>query len=334
MNLPLDSPMVAVVIPYFQRRPGILAQAVASVLAQQQWPGAPAATIIVVDDASPVPARTELAALLGSHPGRLRVVEQVNGGPAAARNAALNAVPAGTRYVAFLDSDDAWQADHLQRAVCALEQGMDLYFADHYQLDQQVSAFRRAGRVDPARHPSLAHGADLHAWQGSMFDQILAGNIIGTSTVVYRHAAWPALRFRPEFVGAGEDYLFWLELCQLGARVAFSTRIACRYGAGVNIFSGANWGTPAALLRMHDEIRYRKALPLLFSLSPLQQHANRRQLTLLRRGFIDSLLHSTRRRQWPAPGLMLRHARLDPATFAQALPWLARRICKRVLSYH
>lgn len=325
---------VAVVVPYFQRRPGILAQAVASVLAQQPWPQGAACTIIVVDDASPVPARAELADLMASHPGRIVVIEQANGGPAAARNAALDAVPAGTRYVAFLDSDDVWSADHLRRAVCALQQGMDLYFADHYQLDQQVSAFRRAGRIDPASHPALSRCAALHAYQGSMFDQILSGNVIGTSTVVYRHAAWPALRFRPEYVSAGEDYLFWLDLCRLGARIAFSARCECRYGAGVNIFSGASWGTPAALLRMHYEIKYRKALPLLFPLSLAQQRANQRQLTGLRHGFIDSLLHSTWHRQQPPAGLMSRHARLDPSTFAQAVPWLVWRLCKRVLSYH
>ena len=326
---PAATPSVAVVIPYFQRRPGILARAVASALAQH---GCQQALIIVVDDASPLPALSELAALLAAHPARIRLIEQANGGPAAARNAALRAVAHGTRYVAFLDSDDQWSPDHLQRALLALEQGMDLYFSDHYQLNQQISAFRRAGRMRPEAHPPLAVAADLHAYHGDMFDQILGGNVIGTSTVVYRHAAWPALRFREDFVNAGEDYLFWLELSRLSQRIVFSSRCECTYGAGVNIFSGAGWGTPGALLRLHYEIKFNKAVPRLFALSALQLRARRRAVSALRRGFVAACLHSALQRQRLAPGLLRRHWQVDPQTFFYALPLLLAIGWRRVLS--
>ena len=51
---------VAVLIPYFQRQPGILANTVRSVLAQQ---GFDDYQVIVVDDGSPVPAADELAGI-------------------------------------------------------------------------------------------------------------------------------------------------------------------------------------------------------------------------------------------------------------------------------
>ena len=53
--------MITVVIPYFQREPGILARALASIAAQQACPLS--VHVIVVDDASPVPADAEIAGM-------------------------------------------------------------------------------------------------------------------------------------------------------------------------------------------------------------------------------------------------------------------------------
>ena len=52
--------MMAVVIPYFQRAPGILARALASIATQQHGPHN--LKVLVVDDGSPAPAQAELAA--------------------------------------------------------------------------------------------------------------------------------------------------------------------------------------------------------------------------------------------------------------------------------
>jgi glycosyltransferase involved in cell wall biosynthesis len=120
--LPTSSPMITVVIPYFQRSPGILAKALASIAAQEGCPLP--IQVIVVDDASPAPVAAELAGV-GAMPHPVRVITQANGGPGAARNTGLDHAPPGTRYLAFLDSDDEWMPDHLARAVAALECGYD-----------------------------------------------------------------------------------------------------------------------------------------------------------------------------------------------------------------
>ncbi|HZV67174.1 MAG TPA: hypothetical protein VFG03_19960 [Telluria sp.] len=58
---------IAVIIPFYQRESGILLKAIASALAQVQ---VVPPTIIVVDDASPVPAKVELKDVMLAHPGR------------------------------------------------------------------------------------------------------------------------------------------------------------------------------------------------------------------------------------------------------------------------
>lgn len=124
----LHDSQVAVIIPFYQKAQGILTKAIASALNQVDFGNI---TIIVVDDASPVSARSELADVMTAHPGKIRILEQPNAGPAAARNKGLDNVPQGTQYVAFLDSDDEWIDTHLANATAALGSGYDFYFSDH-----------------------------------------------------------------------------------------------------------------------------------------------------------------------------------------------------------
>jgi succinoglycan biosynthesis protein ExoW len=317
---------IAVIIPFYQKKTGILSKAVGSALRQA---GNFNLRIIVIDDSSPVPAKSELAELMRDNPGRIVIIEQPNGGPAAARNNGLDHVPAGTSHVAFLDSDDEWIPEHIANAMVAMGAGFDFYFSDHFQLNQTISAFKRAGRIDVARHPSVEGVEHVRAYAGDMFDQILTGNIIGTSTVVYCFAKYPTLRFREEFVYAGEDYLFWLELSKLTSKIAFSSLCECAYGEGVNIFSGSGWGTEKSLDRLHHEIKYKKALPRLFRLNEVQLSVNRISVKALRKSFVADLVHRVRHRLPIRAQLLGNQLKVDPQTFFQLIPLTIALAAKR-----
>lgn len=317
---------IAVVIPFYQKKPGILSKAILSALAQT---GVGPLTIIVVDDASPVSARSELEDIMREHPGKIVIIEQANGGPAAARNKGLDSVPAGTEYVAYLDSDDEWIDTHLANAVAALGEGNDFYFSDHFQLNATVTAFNRAKRIQVAQHPRIAGVEHLHAYTGDMFDQILMGNIIGTSTVVYRYAKFPALRFREEYVYAGEDYLFWLALATQTEKIAFSSVCECTYGEGVNIFAGSGWGTEKSLNRLHYEIKFKKALPVLFKLNDVQLSANQKSVKDLRRSFVADLLHRIAHRKTIDKSVVRSQFQVDPKTLWYGIPLAMMVLLKR-----
>jgi glycosyltransferase involved in cell wall biosynthesis len=102
------SPLVAVVIPLFDRRHCIL-DAVDSALAQTY----PAVEVVVVDDGSSDGGGELVREQAGTDP-RVRVVFQENRGPSAARNAGVGVTDAP--FVTFLDSDDLMVPDrvHLQ----------------------------------------------------------------------------------------------------------------------------------------------------------------------------------------------------------------------------
>jgi succinoglycan biosynthesis protein ExoW len=321
--------VIAVIIPYFQREPGILTRALRSVAAQRDL-GVPV-HVIVVDDASPVPAAGEISGISLPAGMTLAVVTQPNAGPGAARNRGLDSVLAGTRYVAFLDSDDEWAPRHLARAKAALDDGHDLFFADHLQLGSDKPAFVRAGRLDLARHRALAHlGPGLFHYEGDLFHQVLSANVIGTSTVVYRYAGRECQRFRVELTTAGEDYLFWMELCRSGARAAFSTEVAATYGRGVNVYARSGWGTDGFALRVHNEARYKQLTLQLFDLSAGQVALQRSAVRRLREAFADDVMHRLLHRKplnWTVLRSQVRH---DPWTLAALAAWIPRRLVKRL----
>ena len=317
--------MIAVVIPYFQRAPGVLRKALASVAAQHGCPLP--VRVIVVDDASPAPPAPEIdAAALPA--GMLRLIARANGGPGAARNTGLDQVPDAARYVAFLDSDDEWSSDHLARAAVALDAGHDFYFANHLQLGQQVGAFARAGRIAPAEHPPLGAAPGLHAYRGDMLDQIIRGNVVGTSTVVYRRAGFERLRFLPEFANAGEDYLFWMSLAHAGARIAFSSRVEATYGKGVNVYAGAGWGTEQHLLRVHNELKFKRRIGRAFPVTVAQRAHIDAGIRDLRVAFARDLLHRLAHGRRLPLGLLTTHLLMDPLSYLQ-LPAVAVGLAKQ-----
>lgn len=90
-------PFFSTIIPSFNRA-ALIAQTLDSVLAQEFTDQ----EIIVVDDGS----TDGTLDVLDRYAGRIRVVQQANAGPGAARNRGVE--HATGKYVAFLDSDDLW----------------------------------------------------------------------------------------------------------------------------------------------------------------------------------------------------------------------------------
>lgn len=317
---------VAVVIPYFQRRGGILRKAVRSILEQQNCPEI---LILVVDDSSPVSAESEIAGLELPAGMELRILHQPNGGPSNARNHGLDAVPPSVEYVAFLDSDDEWTPPHLHRALSALEPGFDFYFANLYQLGQQIGAFERAGRLDWSRHRPLPGLDGVYVYGDDMFRQLLTGNVIGTPTVVIRNSVLGHLRFREEFVYAGEDYLFWMDCARATKRIVFSSEVECVCGAGVNLYSGSVWGTESHLDRLIHEIRFLRAVPRLFPVAREQRLLLDRKADALRLALARDLLHRVVHRKALRPRLLLDHFRRDYRSLLLLLPNMVRVVTGR-----
>lgn len=105
----MSPPSFSVIIPTYNR-PELLRDAVTSLLYQSRQDF----ECIVVDDASPSPPTIP-------HDSRVRLVRrEANGGPAACRNTGMHY--ATGRWVTFMDDDDIFTQDRLERSVEGLQQ--------------------------------------------------------------------------------------------------------------------------------------------------------------------------------------------------------------------
>jgi succinoglycan biosynthesis protein ExoW len=320
--------MIAVVIPFYQREPGLLHKCLRSAFAQRDV--GEKVQILIVDDESPVSAESELATLGATPKFPVRVLRQRNAGPGAARNTALDNLPLGTRYVAFLDSDDEWSVDHLAHALRALRAGHDMYFANFLHLGSTVSAFDRRKRLDLSEHPAIDAEGVLRSYTGDMFNQVLSGNVIMTSTVVFDAVKFNDVRFRPDLRFAGEDYLFWMALAKAGGRFAFSTDVELTCGRGVNVNAGSIWGTDGLAPRTRDEIRFKKIIGQLYPVTDQQRRQLKINIRDLRKVFALDCLHRVRHRKPLAWKVIRDQVGSDPLTLLAVFSALTKVVSRRI----
>jgi succinoglycan biosynthesis protein ExoW len=241
---------IGVVIPFFQRTPGLLARTLQSIVTQRTDSEL---MVVLVDDASPFPPDQALAGLPPFH-GEVVLRRQPNAGPAAARNTGLETLHGQVDHVAFLDSDDVWAPGHLERAERALAAGADFYFADFQRPGRTQTEFQRHGLTGRFTQ-TVAGCPDILEHTGDLIDTLLRFHI-GTGTVVYNHAKFADLRFPTDYRNAHEDTLLWLAIARRAQRVMLSEACIMRCDVGVNVYAGAGWGKPQELCRLRDEVAF------------------------------------------------------------------------------
>ncbi len=117
-------PEISVIIPCYNRA-SLVGETIENVIRQSL----PPAEIIVVDDGS-TDASVEVIRSFGS---KVKLIQQANQGPGAARNAGLNM--ASGEFIQFQDSDDLFSLNKLEAQSKLLEQtGADIVFSPWVKL--------------------------------------------------------------------------------------------------------------------------------------------------------------------------------------------------------
>lgn len=310
--------MIAIVIPYFQKTPGLLLRAVQSVMAQDSpvpW------KIIIVDDGSPVSAEKELAPIRAQLSGRLNLIRQRNQGASAARNRALDALQARADIVAFLDSDDIWEAGHLARIAAAMEAGADFYFENYRRYDEPGPRFARSAMAGKA-FECFDQARELFWFEGDFFDILLRGSPAATPAVAFRFSRTPRLRFRTDLWYC-EDVYFWMQASRSARRIAFSPKPGVYCGKGINISEG-EWGTFRGTWRSFGHTRYHHLVQRQFPLDGEQRAWNEELMQSLDRDFWQSALGAVRRGEYRCAGLMMSYVAMRPHAVARLPPALGR----------
>lgn len=186
-------PAVTVVTPTYQRAT-LLPRAIDSVLAQTRGD----LEYVIVDDGS----TDGTEALVRSYQDpRIRYERQENQGQSVARNRGVELARAP--WVAFLDSDNAWFPDRLERHLEVLVQEPD--------VDVLYGVSVPRGR-DPAEHVRRVGPRP----SGRVTRELLLGNFVPlNSTTVRRARLLQVGGFDPQLRSA-EDYDLWLRLSVAG----------------------------------------------------------------------------------------------------------------------
>jgi glycosyltransferase involved in cell wall biosynthesis len=158
--------------------------------------------IIAVDDGS-----TDASAeVLSRYGARIKVLAQPNRGLSAARNAGVRLGTA--EYVAFLDADDIWEPEMLERTVAALD-----------RLPHFVLAYTDVTIVDSLGRPLNATLVGNSLGRAPQLDDLFVTLWpIMPSAVVMRRGVFETIGgFSEEFRGLGyEDVFMWMRARELG----------------------------------------------------------------------------------------------------------------------
>ena len=191
-------PLISVVIPAYKAASRIR-ETLDSVFAQTY----PYFEVVLVNDGSPDTEALELA--IRGYDERLTYIRHENRGPSGARNTAIRA--ARGKYIACLDSDDIFKADHLARLATFIEEkGLDLVYSD-CDITRNGVHLGRAFEREPQSPPVT-------------FEKLLAENCcIATSAMMASRQAMIDAGLFDERYRRCEDFDLWLRMSFRGAKM-------------------------------------------------------------------------------------------------------------------
>ena len=161
----MDAPdgLISIIVPVYNA--GLyIEETIAMVMAQtcENW------ELILVDDCSEDDSRAKIERFMAGNSGKIRLIaKDVNEGAARARNTGIEA--ARGRYIAFLDADDVWMPDKLERELSFMrEKGAAFVFTAYEFGDENAKGTGKAVHV-----PAVL-----------TYEKALSRTVIFTSTVL------------------------------------------------------------------------------------------------------------------------------------------------------
>lgn len=192
--------------------------------------------IILVDDCSKDNSAEIITALQKDYPNIIYHKQEVNQGAAVARNAALKL--ASGRYVAFLDSDDLWVPDKIERQLCLMKEN-DCPFS--YAA---IDFMDEGGNIIKGKR-TIQETCD--------YSFLLRNTIIATSTVVIDRNVLGD--FQMPLRRGGQDYATWLMLLRGGTVARGINEVLSHYRILSKSLSSNKWQSIKQVwqIQKHDE---------------------------------------------------------------------------------
>ncbi|MDQ0206792.1 glycosyltransferase family 2 protein [Alkalicoccobacillus murimartini] len=200
----MTEPLVSVITPVYNSE-RFLGETIQSIMNQTY----PNWELILVDDGS-TDESMKIAKSFADKDSRISVVQlQTNNGAAGARNEGIN--QARGKYAAFLDSDDLWLPEKLERQVHFMEANQFVFTFTSYRII----------REDGQKREKLVEAPEVVT-----YNSLLKNTIIGCLTVmlnidVLGKVQMPTIRTR-------QDFVLWLTILKDGNQAyGINEELAC-----------------------------------------------------------------------------------------------------------
>ena len=180
---------ISVVIPTYNRVE-LLKRSIDSVINQTIKPF----EIIIVDDGS----NDGTEAMIKKNYDSLKLIKQKNKGASAARNSGIKA--SSGEWICFLDSDDEWKNDKLEKQITAVANNSD------YKFFHSNEIWIKNGKRINQKKKHKKYGGDI-------FKKCLDMCRISPSSVLIDKNIFEEIGFFNENLVVCEDYELWLRIC-------------------------------------------------------------------------------------------------------------------------
>lgn len=180
---------ISVVIPTYNRKE-LLKRSIDSVINQTIKPS----EIIIVDDGS----NDGTEEMVKKKYDSLKLIKQKNKGASAARNSGIKA--SSGEWICFLDSDDEWINDKLEKQIIAVANNSD------YKFFHSNEIWIKNGKRINQKKKHKKYGGDI-------FKKCLDMCRISPSSVLINKSIFEEIGFFNENLVVCEDYELWLRIC-------------------------------------------------------------------------------------------------------------------------
>ena len=195
--------VIDIIIPAYNRE-GFIRDTLLSAVKQTY----PARQIIVVDDGSTDKTGLVVQELAQAYDLSIPIkyIRQDNSGPSAARNTGIRACTGN--YIAFLDTDDLWEPDKLEKQIEVFK---------HSEYKELGVVYCDYNIIDATGFTINSHCVTLDPTvRGHVFDRLLSGNLIASSCsgALVKKECFDKVGVFDEGLPSSEDWDMWMRIAE------------------------------------------------------------------------------------------------------------------------
>lgn len=230
----MSKDLVSIITPCYNGA-AYVSQTIESVLSQTY----PRWEMIVVDDGSK-DSSAEIVRSYAEKDPRITLIQQENGGSAAARNNGIR--NANGRYLALLDADDLWEPAFLEEQIRFMnEHNAVCVYSSYRCIDENSREILRPVICKPSITTK----------------DMMVTNYIGCLTGLYDMQKYGKIYLREELKSIRDDYAFWLDIVKLEGAAYGNPKLLARY----RVLAGSTTGNKKKLIKKQYQF-YRGYLKL------------------------------------------------------------------------